>query len=44
MPCASISLNASASAEAGKASSVEPAVGVKVFHAKIGQLTLENDS
>ncbi|BCZ84810.1 transposase [Paraburkholderia terrae] len=29
--------------ETGKASSGEPPVDVKVLHAKIGQLTLEND-
>ena len=29
--------------ETGKASSSEPPVDVKVLHAKIGQLTLEND-
>jgi transposase len=29
--------------DAGKASSVAPPVDVKVLHAKIGQLTLEND-
>jgi hypothetical protein len=30
--------------DAGKASSVAPPIDVKVLHAKIGQLTLENDS
>ena len=29
--------------DAGKASSVAPPIDVKVLHAKIGQLTLEND-
>jgi hypothetical protein len=30
--------------DAGKASSVAPPIDVKVLHAKIGQLTLKNDS
>jgi transposase len=30
--------------DAGKASSGAPPIDVKVLHAKIGQLTLENDS